>query len=373
MGASLKTIQDVEDFVRGATFLGTGGGGDPKKGLKFLTETLKEFGEIKWVDPTEISDDLWAVTPYYMGSIAPLTEETKQKMQKLGLAKKVIERVLPEAVKELEAYTGKKIGAVVPVELGGLNTPGPIDAALRLGIPVIDGDYAGRAIPEICQTTPPMFGMDVTPIASVDEWGNKAIIKSAVNANLAEMIGKLISIAGFGLVGQAAYLMTGKDMKRVIVAGTLTKSLELGRTIREAREKGKDPVKAATEYLDGRILFKGKVVKKEWWDAEGYMWGITHIEGIDEFKGHKFKIWFKNENHVSWLDEEPYVTSPDIIEVVELKTAEPITNTDLNEGTTVAVIGAKCDEKLRTPEGLAVLGPKHFGFDIEYVPIEKRV
>lgn len=373
MGTSIKNIQDVEDFVRGATFLGTGGGGDPKKGLGFLKETLEEFGEIRWVNPTEIADDIWVATPYYMGSIAPPTEEQKQKMQKLGLVKKATERVLPEAVKELEEYTGEKIEGLVPVELGGLNTPGPIDAALRLGIPVIDGDYAGRAIPEICQTTPPMFGMDVTPIASVDEWGNKAIIKSAVNAELAEMIGKLISIAGFGLVGQTAYLMSGKDMKRVIIPGTLTKSLELGRTIRKAREQGKDPVKAAAEYLGGWVLFKGKVVKKEWRDAEGYMWGTTYIEGIDEFSGHKFKIWFKNENHITWLDEEPYVTSPDIIEVVELKTAEPITNTDLNEGTMVAVVGAKCNEKLRTQEGLAVLGPKHFGFDIEYRPIEKLV
>jgi len=374
MMPGIKDVKDVEDFVRGATFLGTGGGGDPAKGIKFLKETFEKFGEIRWISPEEISDNSWVATPYYMGSIAPLTEEAKKKMKALGLTKKVIERVLPEAVKELQAYTQKKISGLVAVELGGLNTPGPIDAGMHLGIPILDGDYAGRAIPEICQTTPPMFGLNVTPIASVDEWGNKAIIKEAVNPEVAENIGKLISVAGFGLVGQAGYLMDGKTVKKVIIPGTLTKSLELGKAIREAREKGSNPVKAAVEYLEGWLLFKGVVTKKEWWDKEGYMWGITHIEGIDEFKGHKFKIWFKNENHVSWLDEEPYVTSPDIIEVVRLEDAEPITNTDLQENTKVAVVGAKCHPKLRTPEGLKVLAPPHFGFeDIEYKPIEKVV
>ena len=107
-------------------------------------------------------------------------------------------------------------------------------------------------------------------------------------------------------------------------------------------------------------------------DREGYYWGINTIEGTDKFKGHTMKIFFKNENHVTWLDDQVYVTSPDIIEVVALKTAEPITNTDLKKGDTVAVIGAK-NEKYRTKEGIEIIGPKHYGYDIEYVPIENRV
>ena len=54
-----------------------------------------------------------------------------------------------EAVRELTAYTGNRIDAIVPFELGAWNTTAPMDAALRLGIKVVDGDYAGRAIPEL--------------------------------------------------------------------------------------------------------------------------------------------------------------------------------------------------------------------------------
>ena len=33
-----------------------------------------------------------------------------------------------------------------------------------------------------------------------------------------------------------------------------------------------------------------------------------------EFAGHVLKVWFRNENHVSWLDGEPWVASPDLME-----------------------------------------------------------
>ncbi len=40
----ITTMQEVEDLVRGVTFFGTGGGGYPVKGSKFLKETLIEPG-----------------------------------------------------------------------------------------------------------------------------------------------------------------------------------------------------------------------------------------------------------------------------------------------------------------------------------------
>jgi DUF917 family protein len=37
----------------------------------------------------------------------------------------------------------------------------------------------------------------------------------------------------------------------------------------------------------------------------------------------------------------------------------------------VAVLGAPGDPSFRTPTGIATLGPKHFGFNLEYRPIEQ--
>ncbi|GAJ19890.1 unnamed protein product, partial [marine sediment metagenome] len=50
MSKFITTMQEVEDLVRGVTFFGTGGGGDPVKGLKFLKETVKDVGKIEIID-----------------------------------------------------------------------------------------------------------------------------------------------------------------------------------------------------------------------------------------------------------------------------------------------------------------------------------
>jgi DUF917 family protein len=39
----------------------------------------------------------------------------------------------------------------------------------------------------------------------------------------------------------------------------------------------------------------------------------------------------------------------------------------------VAVVGRKAHPAHRTKKGIQSLEPRHFGFDIDYVPIEKRV
>jgi len=370
--AKLETKQDVEDFVRGATFLGTGGGGLPKQGKKWLMEDIEE-GTIELEELESIGDDEWFVCPFLMGSIAPESEEVKEKKKKLGLTEEVYERSLVKAVEELEEYMNEDIAGIIPIELGGANTPGPVDTAAQLDKKIVDADYAGRAIPEIEQITPVMHDKDLTPISTVDPYGNIAILKHGINPAMTERIGKFISDSSFGLNGDAGILLKGKEVKEIAIGGTLSESIKIGRTIREARENGEDPVHKVVEEVDGWLLFEGEVTDKDWWDEEGYMWGENTITGSGDFEGHKFKIWFKNENHISWLDDEPYITSPDIMEVVERETGEPIVNTDIAEGDKVAVIGMKAREQFRTEKGLEVLGPKHFGFDIDYTPIEEVI
>lgn len=70
---------------------------------------------------------------------------------------------------------------------------------------VVDGDYTGRAIPEIQQTTPYIGGKILWPITNVDEWGNTAVIKKAVNYLMAERVGKLISAGAYGLTRMQAF------------------------------------------------------------------------------------------------------------------------------------------------------------------------
>jgi len=367
----LENLQDCKDFIHGCLFMGSGGGGSEEWGMSMFKDALDAGLPLEWVDINDVPDDIWTVTTYGMGSIAPVTEKTYQEIQQMGLVDKFGDYSMEEAVKELGTYLGKDIGCLVAAELGAGNTPAPLVTGARLGIPVVDGDYAGRAIPDEMQGTPFLFGKNSWPFASVDKWGNVAIVKYTANPHMLERIGKMLAVAAFGNTTMAATPLPGHEMKEILVPGTLTKSLEIGRAIRQAREQGRDPVDAALAVTDGWRLFEGVVVGKEWEDRDGYMFGTTHIAGVGEYKGQMLDVWFKNENHISWLNGVPWVCSPDILTIVYNKTGIGTTNTLLKEGDEVVAVGMKGLEAFRSEFGLnKASGPRYFGFDIAYVPIE---
>ncbi|MCI7248035.1 MAG: DUF917 domain-containing protein [Clostridiales bacterium] len=366
--------QQVEDFVRGCTFMGTGGGGLPENGINSLMSEIEKGNKVGIVDVSEIPDDMVTACPFLMGSIAPHTPEVEAEIKDFGFVDPVYseKEQLAKALEYLGKFCGTKVDAVVPIELGGANTPGGLAAGVSIGAVCIDGDYTGRAIPEIQQTTPYLQGKTLWPVASVDAYNDISYIESALNYRVVERLGKKIAETAYGLVGQAGFLMTGKEMKECINAGTLSECYNIGKMIREARESGKNPIDTIVSELDGYVLGTGTVTGKDTWD-DGYYYGYHTITGTGDDEGSTYKIWFKNENHVMWKNEEPYVTSPDVITVVDAATGEPIANPLLKEGDNVCIIGLKAIPKFRTEKGVSILGPKYFKFDIDYVPIEDRV
>jgi DUF917 family protein len=372
MKIRLETKEQFEDLARGLTLFGTGGGGQPEKGLHTILSEQEEGKVVSLIDVNELADDEWTACAWLMGTIAYATPERKAEMKLFGLdnSKSSTKVHLARAIKELERYTGKTIKAIIPPELGGENTLTAIATASYLGLSVVDGDYIGRAAPEITQNTPMIMGKCLWPIACVDAWGDICIITEAHNELMAERIGKFLSVAAFGTVGQCAWLMKGSETKSIIVRDTISRSLRVGKVIRQARLLGKNPVQEAVSCLNGWILFKGNVIGVEAEDRNGYYWGTYFLQGIEEWGGSTFKVWFKNENHITWINDVPFVTSPDIIAAVDLESAEPITNADISVGSKVAVIGTKAANMLRTSRGLELMGPSYFGYLFDYKPIE---
>lgn len=369
---TIQSDQGIDDLVRGATFFGTGGGGSPGEGSKLLKRELAEGHKIGWIDKESVSDDAWTACVAFMGNRAPLTAEERRKRKDLGLDECRPGNNLAEAVQRLQEYLGVRVQAIVAPELGGSNTPGPLATGARLGIPVVDGDYAGRALPEIAQMTPCVLEKSILPIVSVDKWGDITIIEEAVSYELAERIGKMLAMAAFGNTG-LSFSLRGSMMKEVIIPDTLSQCYNIGKAVREISAESKHPVDDIVNLCKGWLLFEGKVIEKEWGVIDGYYCGTHSIKGINRFRGHRLKVWFKNENHLTWLDDQIYVTSPDLITQIDLGTYEPIPNHELERGQTIAVIGMKSQELYRTPKGIELVGPKRYGFDFDYVCIEKRL
>ncbi len=368
---SIRNEVDAHDLVVGLTLLGTGGGGRPELGEAYLQDAIEKVGEIQVSDVSSIPDDAWFCSTFGMGSTAPRSGSTPYP----AYGPQVVEWPMIEALEELERYTGLKISGIVAFETGAGNTTGPLHAATRLGLIFPDGDCAGRAVPESAQSTPALQGKPYCPAVMVDPWGNVIIMKKTVNLDVAERFGKALSIVTklpdiFVPCNYAGFLLTGAELKQWIVPGTVSRSLRIGRAIREARTNREDPVAAAASALEGWVLFRGSVSSKDWESREGYMYGTASIEGTGEQSGHSLKIWYKNETHIAWLDDQPLVTSPDLICVLRSDDGQPLTNTILEPGMPVAVLGAAAPW-YRTAEGLAATGPRHYGFDFDYRPIEE--
>lgn len=369
----IKTYEDAEDLACGCTFYGTGGGGDYKEGYEALCTQLDKGREIACVDLDSIEDQGYSCCPFLMGSIAPEDEETikeRETIYELGEAKYNYTQAMMGAVENLEKLTGKSVDVLVPIELGGANTASCIAAAAELGKLVIDGDYTGRAIPEIQQTTPFIFNRELLPIASFDCWGSVATIQEAANWRMAERIGKQIAAGGYSKCAQAGFLIPNTAMKKTALKGTLSECLHAGRTIRHSRVEKLDPAIELTKELGGWIAFRGEVTGKKWEDRNGYYWGTHTITGEGKFKNHELQIWFKNENHISWFDHEYYVTSPDMIQVIDSDTGMPYTNNCIKLGQHVTVIVMRAREVFRSERGLKILSPQAFGYNYLYRPVE---
>ena len=63
---------------------------------------------------------------------------------------------------------------------------------------------------------------------------------------------------------------------------------------------------------------------------------------------------------------------PDLIAVLDSEDAKPITTEEIRYGFRVTVIGLPCDPRWRTEAGLQLVGPRYFGYEFDYVPVETR-
>jgi len=367
---TISTTEEAEDLVCGCCFMGTGGGGRLDMGLDLLKAALSKGQTITLTAPSDLPDDAWICTGAFVGSIAPPSQEILDMKEHLGLERRV-EHEIVQAVRELESFLAIKIRAIAACELGGLNTPAPISAAAALGIPAVDGDYVGRAIPTSLQLKISIDGKPIWPRAFCDFAGNITVIKQASSHAMMERIQKHLSMTTIGLIGGAGHVLNGGEMKRLINHGSISRCLDIGRLLREARQKGDEAPAYVAKELDGWVLFTGVVEEKPWESKQGYMFGHFEMSGVGGFSGHRFKVWFQNENMISWLDGNPYVTCPDPLCVIDLDTGMPPTNDEIKPGNRLAIIGLKAVKFYRQPKGLKVLSPAFFGFDIPYRRIEE--
>lgn len=350
--------QALEDITLGSTVLGAGGGGDPYVGMLLARDAIRRHGAVRLVDLGEVPDDANVTFVAGIGAPGVLIEKLPRAID--------YERVVPE----LERFCGRKFEYLCPAEAGGLNAVTPFASAAPAGLPVLDADGMGRAYPSLEMVTPTLYGGLATPMVMIDEHGNTMFIESTSNA-WAEDYARAGVLASGAQAAMALFPMTGAQAKQWLVRGALTAAAEIGRAIRQARAEHRSPVAAVIKQQRGVLLFAGKVTGVERQNTRGWTIGTAKLTGIDADEGSDFVINFQNENLAAIRDNTVVATTPDLITCMEFDSGEPIRSEDIRYGYRVAVLGLPADPHWRTPEGLRICGPRRFGYDMDYRPVEE--
>ncbi len=357
------SIEDLIHVGRGAAFLGAGGGGDPYIGRMLATSAIDEFGMPEIIEPEQLDEAATVYTIAMLGAPTVLSE------------KAACGDDIDLALQRMEAYTGHKADALVPIEIGGINSMLPIVAAARQGLPLVNADGMGRAFPEIQMVTFSVYGVSCTPVTVTDEHLNSLVIETGT-AKRAEDLVRVSSIEMGCSVIISSYPMTGKQVKDYAVHGTLLLALEIGRAIERGRTEG-DAVTTLVRYLRTtsyynhcKVIFDGKVTDLQRETKRGFAVGHCHLAALDGSDS-TMQVTFQNEHLIAAENGEVRAIVPDLICMVDRETAEPVPVEALKYGQRLKVLGVSSAPIMRTPESLAVFGPQAFGLDEDFVPIEK--
>jgi len=351
--------ENIGDIAVGAAVLGSGGGSDPYIGLLMAREAIRQYGPVELYTLEELDDDDLIVPTAGMGAPTVIVE-------KLPNGDDLI-----RAFHTLGKYTGQTPRATMSIESGGMNSIRPLYLAARLGIPVVDCDGMGRAFPEIQMTVLTANAISASPFAMSDERGN-VLLMDAVSNKWIEVFARSC-VMHMGAVGAIAlYAATVRQLKEAAIHGTITLAEEIGGVVRNARREEANPVDAIRRAVGGFLVFRGKVTDVDRRITAGFAKGNASMAGNGEFAGKLLELEFQNEHLVLRVDDQYVATTPDLIAVLDAETGEPITTEALRYGMRVAVIAFPCAPQWRESAALALVHPRYFGYDVDYVPVEER-
>ncbi|MDC0601754.1 DUF917 domain-containing protein [Aliiglaciecola sp.] len=365
--------QDLVDILVGSCIQSTRNC-DPRQSIDTIQQALAEGKTFKMISTDGFPDEGMVVAVQGLGG-GGAWKHVIERTEKQNLAR--ITEPKKQVVNLLSQHMGKDFTAIVRSEAAGATATATATALLLaadMGIPTLDASITGRAVPEVQQSIPWINGIASIPTAIITPWGDEIVIKHAVDEYRVEDIGRAIAVASAGEVYITMAPMSGTQIKKGVIAGNLSEALLFGKTVREAREASQDPIAALLEVAGGFKLFQGIVTRSDERGERGFNWVDVEIEGVGKFKGHQYRVYVKNENIVGWLDGKVNAISPDYIYNLNPTTGESIIGLGYGGYTVdeeVVILGVPAPKQWRSDKGVELMGPRHFGFDFDYVPIEK--
>jgi DUF917 family protein len=210
----------------------------------------------------------------------------------------------------------------MPVEIGSWNSLAPFAIALEFGIPVVNGEGAGRAVPTLDLTRLSYVSSNPTVIASQgDDYDNaKKIglyvddvdtVQALADAILTSTSAGFDSIGGVGL-----WPLKGSDMKNLVIPNTYSKIiLPAGQILRDAY-RDDSPYRYVVDHTVGaQLIVHGIVTAKSLATSNALDLLNVTVNGWDQdHQPVTVVVYGMNENLFVFRDNKalPAIVSPDM-------------------------------------------------------------
>jgi uncharacterized protein len=339
----------------GCAVLGAGGGGDPYLGLLQALQATEDFGPVPLVDLDELPGDSLIMPCGGIGAPTVSVEKIENGDEGGRLRE------------HLQFLTGRPVAALMAAEIGGANGLLPITWAARMGLPVADADGMGRAFPEVPQVTMHLAGISPSPAVMTDERGNLVIFRT-ISGHWMERLERAAAVEFGGAASSTEFSLTAAEARTATVRDSVSLAIRIGEAVRGADGA---PVDALIAKVGAFHLVTGKVLDVERRTSSGFARGSVVVEGLGEDSGRLIRLELQNENLVALERGRVLASVPDLISVLDSETADAIVTERISYGQRVTVIAFACDPVWRTEKGIMVAGPRAFGYDFDFVPVEE--
>jgi uncharacterized protein len=354
----MKRLLDPDSLralARGCAVLGAGGGGDPYLGLLQALQATEDFGPVPLVDLDELPGDALIMPCGGIGAPTVSVEKIENGDEGARLRE------------HLEFLTGRRVAALMAAEIGGSNGLLPICWAARMRLPVADADGMGRAFPEVPQVTMHLAGISPSPAVMTDERGNLVLFQT-ISGHWMERLERAAAVEFGGAASSTEFSMTVAQARDATVRDSVSLAIRIGETIGGAEDS---PVDALIAALGAFRLITGKILDVERRTTSGFARGSVVVEGLGADAGRLVRLELQNENLVALERGRVLASVPDLITVLDSETADAIVTERISYGQRVTVIAFACDPVWRTEKGIALAGPRSFGYEFDYLPVEE--
>lgn len=302
------SVKNIDAYAIGASFLGSGGGGDVSKLLPMAKRELEKYGDIEIISDIDKNAKIAAIE--FVGAPAP------EGASKANWDALLVYPVLEMRMKEIE-----RIDAIMPVEIGGSNALTPVCVAGRAGLPIYDGDLLGRALPDIFLTSTNIFDRhpDVVYISNPITGDSKKILCDSFEELEKKAREFAIGNESYSAV-QIPLVLSGKEADKMGIRGSVTKALEIGDCLmnKSLPEGSFEMFDAIVSQYDPRI-------------ENGFLRGVISFDN-------GFFIDVRNEYMVLRDSEGVVKRAPDIITLIDTSTYLPIPSDRIKCGDIVKCI-----------------------------------